>query len=237
MADQLNIISNLSLLKSRDKVTLECLKCKSHFLKNKNKVLAYVKNYHNHNIINYDYRFCCQKCRSLYLGYLVETVCKQCNKPILKVKSEYKKSNLSFCSHSCSAIYSNSHKTTGTRRSKLEFWLETNLKSIYPALEIFYNDTKTIGVELDIFIPSLKIAFELNGPFHYEPIYGLEKLNNTQKRDKQKTLTCANNGIELCVIDTSKQKYFKEKTSQEFLKIITCIIDKLESNRGAAPRN
>jgi hypothetical protein len=38
-------------------------------------------------------------------------------------------------------------------------------------------------------------------------------------------LACAEQGIELCVIDVSRQKYFKEHSSQAFLDIIMEIIN------------
>lgn len=227
MADQLNIVSDISLLKSREKVTLKCLNCNNLFWKPKNKVQAYIKNYSTPQIYDYDYRYCSQKCRSIHLGYKIETICFQCKKTISKTKSEYIKSDKHFCSHSCNAIYGNANKTYGYTRSKLEKWLETKLTELYPNIQIIYNDTSAIKAELDIYIPSLKIAFELNGPFHYEPIYGLEKLSKTQKKDRQKLLSCAENGIEFCVIDTSKQRYFKEKHCQPYLDIIINIIDKL----------
>jgi hypothetical protein len=79
---------------------------------------------------------------------------------------------------------------------------------------------------LDIYIPSLKLAFELNGIFHYEPIYGKEKLENTQNNDGRKFQACLECGIEFCTIDVSAQKYFKEKTSQIYLDIVTDILNK-----------
>ena len=78
---------------------------------------------------------------------------------------------------SCAATYNNKNKTHGTRRSKLECFIEKKLSELYPDLTIHYNQKDTINSELDIYIPSFKLAFELNGIFHYEPIYGEEKLN------------------------------------------------------------
>jgi hypothetical protein len=46
-----------------------------------------------------------------------------------------------------------------------------------------------------------------------------------QSNDHRKMLACAERGIELCVIDVSRQKYFKEQRALEFLPIITTIIN------------
>jgi hypothetical protein len=78
---------------------------------------------------------------------------------------------------------------------------------------------------LDIYLPSLKLAFELNGIFHYEPIYGTEKLNQIQNNDNKKFKLCYKNEISLCIIDVSQQKYFKAQTSKKYLNIITTIIN------------
>ena len=115
---------------------------------------------------------------------------------------------------SCAGTYNNTHKTHGTRRSKLEVWIEEQLTKLYPNLEIHFNQKDTINSELDIYIPSMKIAFELNGIFHYEPIFGEDQLNKIQNNDHRKFAACHEAGISLCVIDTSGQKYFKPKSSQ-----------------------
>jgi hypothetical protein len=131
-----------------------------------------------------------------------------------------------FCSSSCAAIYNNTHKTTGNRKSKLEYYLEKELTLFYPNLEIHYNRKDTINSELDIYIPSLKLAFELNGIFHYEAIYGENKLEQIQNNDKRKFQACSESNIELCIIDSSKLKYFKESNAKPYLDIICDIINK-----------
>lgn len=136
-------------------------------------------------------------------------------------KSNYK----FFCSSSCAATFNNTHKTTGIRKSKLESYLETKLTELYPNLEIDFNKKCAIDSELDIYIPKLKIAFELNGILHYEPIYGEEKLSQILKNDSRKIKACLDKDIELHIIDVTQQKYFRVKTSLPYLKIITDIID------------
>ena len=112
--------------------------------------------------------------------------CKNCNIEIVKHLSDIKsKSGNSFCSRSCSATYNNKNKKFGTRRSKLENWIENELKKKYD-FKIIFNGKEAVNSELDIYIPSLKLAFELNGIFHYEPIYGEDKLNKVKNNDGRK---------------------------------------------------
>lgn len=168
--------------------------------------------------------FCSKSCMNKSRTLKIEVNCTNCGKKLLRTKSKTKSKTL-FCGHSCRATYGNKHRTHGYRRSKLEIWLEEQLVNLYSDLEFHFNKKDTIMSELDIYIPSLKLAFELNGIFHYEPIYGEEKLNQIQNNDHRKFQACAENGISLCIIDTSSQKKFTEKSSYKFLEIITNIID------------
>ena len=153
--------------------------------------------------------------------------CSQCNKIVTRSISQikYSKSGNNFCSKSCAGTYNSLHKTKGCRRSKLEIWLESKLLSMFPSLDILYNNKEAISSELDIFIPSLSLAFELNGIFHYEPIFGDTKLKKICNNDKRKIIACYEKNIELCVIDVSSLKYFKENNAQQYLNIITNIIN------------
>jgi hypothetical protein len=130
-----------------------------------------------------------------------------------------------FCSSSCAATYNNTHKTKGNRKFKLEFYLEKELPLLYPNLEFHFNRKDAINSELDVYIPSMKLAFELNGIFHYEPIYGDLKLEQIQNNDKRKFQACLENNIELCIIDSSQLKYFKESNAKPYLDIIVNIIN------------
>ena len=204
--------------------SVSCQQCKSLYKE-------FLQRY-NQNIKRNRKFYCSTSCRDLSNKKGYTTNCVNCSKEIYHLPSAKNK----FCSRRCSGLYNNSHKTKGIRRSKLEIWIESKLLILYPNLLIDFNRKDTIGSELDIYIPSLKLAFELNGIFHYEPIYGNKKLEYIQNNDLNKFQTCQLLGISLCTINTSSPRHFKESTSKKFLDIITSIIGQAEACLQTEPR-
>jgi len=209
-------INDIHNFKSFDKFSCICKNCGSSFLLTKKDILS---------VLNPKHRFsgdyCSIKCSNNSRIVKIIKPCKNCNKEFFNIKNK----ESIFCSKHCSAVFTNKNKKYGYKRSKLEIFLENKLLEIYPDLEIHFNRKDAINSELDIYIPSLKLAFELNGIFHYEPIYGSDKLSYIQNNDDRKFQACLERGIELCIIDTSSQKYFKESNSEVFLQIIKNIIN------------
>ncbi len=199
-------------------LTFECERCHCDFKKTKGRVKYGLKN-------RATYSFCSVSCYKNSVGK-TKVNCTNCGIEFEKLPSQIKRSVNNYCSNSCNASYCNKNKTHGNRRSKLEKWLEEQLTLLYPNLPIDFNKKGVIGSELDIYVPSLNLAFELNGIFHYEPIYGINKLTQIQSNDVSKSLACHDAKIDLCIIDTSQQKYVKPSTSQKFLDIIISIIEK-----------
>ncbi len=178
---------------------------------------------------------CSKKCSSLTKRNRKEVNCLICNLSFYKIVSQIR-GDKHFCSQSHAAIYNNTHKTKGIRRSKLEIWIESQLSARYPNLEILYNSKQVINSELDIYIPALKLAFELNGIFHYEPIFGQDKLNQISCNDNRKFQACLEMKIALCIIDVSSLLNFKENKAIRFLDIITKVINsKVIREEGLEP--
>jgi hypothetical protein len=217
--------------KSRDLLKLECEYCHLPFNAKKHDIQWAIKR----SNVNY-LKLWGKECRTNLQDTKKIVFCHLCKTPIKRQPRIIGKSKFIFCSNSCVAKYWNVNKTWGWPRSKLEMWIKKQLEILYPNLHIEYNNRMIINAELDIYIPSLKLAFELNGIFHYEPIYGKEQLGKVQNNDKRKFQACIEQEISLCILDTTSQKYFKEKTSQKFLDIITNIINtKLVGDNGVEP--
>jgi hypothetical protein len=216
--DQFNISKNF------DKLPLRCLFCNSVFLRTKHRIRSFLNKNRSETG-----DFCSRNCKDQFLSKKldrkVSLTCKTCSSVFLKYKSKISKTGNDFCSSSCSALYNNKLRKTGTRISKLEMFIQSKLISMYPNMEIFFNKKDIIDSELDIYIPSIQVAFELNGIVHYKPIYGEEKLAQIKNNDKRKLQICSEKQIKLFIIDTSHQKYFKESSSQQFLKFITDLVN------------
>lgn len=231
--------SYIAPFKSREIVPFICAYCGKEVL-NKTKHAIQIKirkilgDYEKHesNFVVCD-RSCSKNYKSLLKGVLPQIVtCKNCGINFKKAYKEIKKSNNNnFCSKSCAATYNNKNKTHGTRRSKLEKWLEKELIKAYPNLDIHFNRKDTIGSELDIYIPELKLAFEINGIFHYKPIYGESKLKSIQENDELKRKSCIKNDIELIYVDVSSMNYFTPKAGASYLKFIKDTIDSHQSHK------
>ncbi len=207
--------------KSRDLIPLKCEVCNNTFNRPKNRILD------NFSKVGKLISVCSPKCSGIKKQITpIEFKCKQCGCNFTRKRDELKKkSKFRFCSYSCNATYWNAHKTSGTQRSKLEKWIEQQLVITFPNLQIHYNKTDAISAELDIYIPSLKLAFELNGIFHYEPVFGEDKLKYIQNNDNRKFQACSERKIELCIIDTHNTKYLKKERDKKFLDIIVNLIE------------
>lgn len=211
-------------LRNNDYVLMRCKSCNNEFNQLKQSTINGLRK----NSLNGGYcsAFCTNQCKV----NKITLQCTECGKDIIRCLSRRNNCKNSFCSKSCTATYRNKNKDFGQIRSKMEFFIEQKIKETYPNLTLICNDRKLLnGLELDFLFPSLKLAFELNGITHYEPIYGIDRLTRSKDSDNRKMTLCHENGIELAIIDISSIKYFKEKSGlkifEEFKKILSPLVN------------
>jgi len=89
--------------------------------------------------------------------------------------------------------------------SKLEnFLFEQLLKNGFSV--DFHKEQSILNTKLqiDIFIPKHNIAIEVDGPSHFEPVWGYEALKRNRKYDNKKTGLILGKGLYLIRIKQSK---------------------------------
>lgn len=147
--------------------------------------------------------------------------CSGCGTPVLRFKKNARqcKTGRFYCSKGCRMRHYNANILTrsSNQRSKAEDRIAELIQRDFPDVVISLNDRSLLsnGLEIDIYVPSARLAIELNGPVHYLPIYGEEKLRTTQYKDAAKHLEIHEKGLSLMVLDISR--LHSKKQQETFL--------------------
>ncbi len=196
-----------------------CLLCKNKVLKYKSQIIS-------GNI------FCNSKCSGLFnakkignkLRKEIHVKCKNCSfnfiiKPANLFNRETKLPHKNkFCSKKCNGTYLANQKlgihdpnnNYTKNRSSLEEFLEEKIRKNLPYLELELNNRSLLnGYELDLYIPEIKMAIEINGIIHIKKIYKNQNLEKIQKKDKFKIEKCKELGVDLIIIPFIKRLYLK----------------------------
>lgn len=159
------------------------------------------------------------KRRLLRYSRIELNLCMECGRS--RERSDISKCN--YC-HGLASVrsltYCRKHGMLPAGNSKPEQMTYDVLKSITD-LEIIRNTRKYIkspisnsSLELDIFIPDLMFAIEVDGPMHRMPCYGQKRLDAQILNDSIKDQQCAALGIYLLRINTD------DITSENFIRTI-----------------
>lgn len=179
--------------------------------------------------------FCSKACKYAFFNKKIMIPCAQCGKPLMKPLSEFRKSKTGnmFCSISCATTLNNYTFKKKLRSSTLEKYIQEQMELDFPTLKVVFNDNSTIKAELDIFIPSLNVAIEIHGPFHYRHIRGkANKLDQMRVNDARKAKRCKDQGIRLYALNASEYRGLTKKAKARYYPQIKKLIEQLlESNK------
>lgn len=105
--------------------------------------------------------------------------------------------------------------------SKLEKFLFKELLSCGLGVE-FHKEQSILNtrLQIDLFVPNLNLAIEVDGPSHFEPVWGEDALKRNKKYDNKKTGLIIGKGLFLIRIKQSKE-FSKSRA--------TLVLDKLKS--------
>jgi len=107
--------------------------------------------------------------------------------------------------------------------SKLEHYLlEQLIKDGYKVdfhKEQILSNTK---LQIDLFLPTMNIALEVDGPSHFLPVWGDEVLAKNQKYDKKKTGLIIGKGLKLIRIKQTHD-FSKSRASMLYEKVLKAI--------------
>jgi hypothetical protein len=114
----------------------------------------------------------------------------------------------------------------------LEAFVEHQLRVEFPHPTVRCNDHDLINVELDFYLPELRLAIELNGIVHYQPIYGEKKLRRVQEIDREKLARCWSIGVELFVVDVSERTYLSQMMKEKYWRMIKELVTSVQRRAG-----
>lgn len=227
-------LSRIPCLRQKYKMFFCDKKCES---KERNTQIKKLCEYCHKQIItrlNGNQKYCSVKCtiNSQKTGSIVP--CVFCKKSVFRIPSQIKVAKCIFCSSSCKGKYY-AQKNNGHRRSSSEIKLTEMIKLDFPNLPIDTNIRSVLDcrLEIDIWIPEIKLAIELNGPCHYFSLYGEKTFKRTLTNDEIKKKEILQKGYNLLIININQPDKIVKKLLEE--QYNTVIKPLLISNQEANP--
>lgn len=125
-------------------------------------------------------------------------------------------------------------RETSKKGSKLENFLFKELLNNGFVVD-FHKEQSILNTKLqiDLFLPKDNIAIEVDGPSHFEPVWGNDALKRNQKYDDKKTGLILGKGLYLIRVKQSKD-YSRSRAQiifNELLEVITNIKNKKETSK------
>lgn len=128
-------------------------------------------------------------------------------------------------------------KTASKEGSKLEKYIYNNLEEAgYNVLKHQQHLIANQRVHIDLLLPDLAIAIEIDGPSHFEPIWGTKQFSRAQKTDTTKTSLMLGAGY--CMIRVIQHKPLSDKFKRDVWQALVDTIKAIAMNfPGVGDRN
>lgn len=114
--------------------------------------------------------------------------------------------------------------------SKMEIFVKDHLRK--NGYDVVFHKKGAIpneNLELDIYLPALRIAVEIDGPSHFLPIWGEDKLLKHIKADSEKSALLLNAGISIIRVK-HMAKFVSDKGKRDLGNAIINAIENIRNN-------
>jgi len=116
-------------------------------------------------------------------------------------------------------------RATSKTGSKLEHYLLSGL--IKGGFKVEPHKQQILGItnlHLDLFLPTISVAIEVDGPSHFFPVWGEEALERTQRYDKKKSGLIVGKGYKMVRV-AQKHEYSEARAKR----VLTNLLDVLKN--------
>ena len=96
--------------------------------------------------------------------------------------------------------------------SKMERHIATELRKLNHKVEMHKKIIPKENLEVDLYIPELNTIIEIDGPSHFFPIWGQEKLEKQMNADLRKSGTLLSKGYAILRVKSCGEESLSEKT-------------------------
>lgn len=123
-------------------------------------------------------------------------------------------------------------RLTSKEGSSLEKYL--HLELVKAGYDCYHHQKilENMKLEVDLFIPALKLAIEIDGPAHFLPIWGEENLAHHIKADKQKNALLQSRGCSVIRVQLHK-KSMSDKARRDVLAGLLTSIQTVKSSMSS----
>jgi ribosomal protein L33 len=202
-------------------ITLLCHACGIEFQRKKSEVMKSIRKGKKFSCSV----GCSNRLSNSGLQRFVTLKCDECGQEFTRVMKDYRKNQLRnaaklYCNKHCAMIALNKSPRSSRPTSSHEVIMSQIIKDNYDNNICIFNNVRDVfpdNLEIDIWIPSVCLAIELNGVCHFYPIYGEDRLKKTQSNDYKKSMLAQKMNINLLTIDTSS---LKSKSKQQVLNFL-----------------